>query len=252
VKAVDLEIWVRRVCALVVAAVAAYASYVHQREFALQGGADETSAALWPLSVDGLLLLSTVGLLKPTRPADRRARAVVWVAFLFGIGVSLAANIAAAPALAWKPVLVAGWPPVALLLSVELLAHRDRGREDTRAVSREDKGEKPEQEVHSFSAPRSGKSEKHAPPRQDSRGTPENGTGGSRPSAAGRSAEAVMWEHYQRERAAGRTPSGTELDRAAGTNNYGRAVLRQWRKSGRIPAAPTVQPLSTSVEPTEE
>lgn len=36
----------------------------------------------------------------------------------------MAANIAAAPVLAWKPVLVAGWPPVALLLAVELLAHR--------------------------------------------------------------------------------------------------------------------------------
>jgi DNA-binding IscR family transcriptional regulator len=32
----DLDLWVRRVCALVVAGMAAYASYVHQREFALQ------------------------------------------------------------------------------------------------------------------------------------------------------------------------------------------------------------------------
>ncbi|MFM9441710.1 hypothetical protein [Streptomyces acidiscabies] len=38
--------------------------------------------------------------------------------------VSLAANIAAAPALEWKPVLVAGRLPVALLLSVELLVRR--------------------------------------------------------------------------------------------------------------------------------
>jgi hypothetical protein len=97
---------------------------VHQREFALQGGADRTSATLWPLSVDGLLLLATVGVLKPSRGSDRRTRSVVWLAFLLGIAVSLAANIAAAPALAWKPVLVAGWPPVALLLAVELLAHR--------------------------------------------------------------------------------------------------------------------------------
>jgi hypothetical protein len=110
----DLDAWLRRVCALVVAGVAAYASYVHQRDFALQGGADPASATLWPLSVDGLLLLATVGLLKPSGRGGRRAR---WA-------VSLAANIAAAPALAWKPVLVAGWPPVALLLSVELLARR--------------------------------------------------------------------------------------------------------------------------------
>jgi hypothetical protein len=106
----------------VVAGVAAYASYVHQREFALQGGADRTSATLWPLWVDGLLLLATVGVLKQPAAGDRRTRYVVRLAFLLGIGVSLAANMAAAPALEWKPVLVAGWPPVALLLAVELLA----------------------------------------------------------------------------------------------------------------------------------
>ncbi|WP_461072495.1 DUF2637 domain-containing protein [Streptomyces pseudoechinosporeus] len=98
-----------------VAGVAAYASYVHQREFALQGGADRVSASLWPLSVDGLLLLATAGVLKRPTVRDRRTRYVVRLAFLLGIAVSLAANMAAAPALAWKPVLVAGWPPVALL-----------------------------------------------------------------------------------------------------------------------------------------
>jgi hypothetical protein len=120
---------------VVVAAVAAYASYLHQRAFALQGGADATSATLWPLSVDGLLLLVTVGLLTPARHAGRRTRFVVWLAFLLGIAVSLAANIAAAPTLAWQPVLVAGWPPVALLLSVELLAHRPAGRESAESAS---------------------------------------------------------------------------------------------------------------------
>lgn len=48
----DTEAWVRPLCALVVAGVAAYASYMHQREFALQGGADPVSASLWPLNVD--------------------------------------------------------------------------------------------------------------------------------------------------------------------------------------------------------
>ncbi|MGP4050855.1 DUF2637 domain-containing protein [Streptomyces sp. 2A115] len=81
-----------------------YASYVHQRDFALQGGADAVTCALWPLSVDGLLLLATAGLLKPTEGRGRRSRYVVWVAFLLGIAVSLAANIAAAAALTWKPV----------------------------------------------------------------------------------------------------------------------------------------------------
>ncbi|MFG3025436.1 DUF2637 domain-containing protein [Streptomyces sp. NPDC048254] len=122
----------RPLCALVVAGVAAYASYIHQRSFAVQGGADRVSASLWPLSVDGLLLLPTLGLLKQESDVGRRAKWAVWAAFLLGIAVSLAANVAAnvaaAPGLEWRSVLVAGRPPVALLLSVELLVHRTGSR----------------------------------------------------------------------------------------------------------------------------
>jgi hypothetical protein len=46
-----------------------------------------------------------------------------------------------------------------------------------------------------------------------------------------------MWTHYVREQRHGRTPSGAELDRVAGINNYGRTVLRQWREQGGIPVA---------------
>jgi GNAT superfamily N-acetyltransferase len=67
------EAWARRGCAIVVAAVAAYASYEHQRAFALRGGTDPTGASLWPLSVDGLLVLATIGLLKPAVGGSRRA-----------------------------------------------------------------------------------------------------------------------------------------------------------------------------------
>jgi hypothetical protein len=104
--------------------VAAYASYEHQRWFAAAGGADPASARLWPLSVDGLVLLASVGLLRTGPHTSRRNRCTLWLAFGLGIAVSLAANIAASPALGWQPILVAGWPPIALLLAVELLAHR--------------------------------------------------------------------------------------------------------------------------------
>ena len=109
VSRVDLELWFRRGCALIVAAVAAYSSYEHQRYFALEGGADAVNAGLWPLSVDGLLLLATVGLFRSGRQS-RRTRFVVWSAFLGCIAVSLAANIAAALTLTWQPVLAAGRP----------------------------------------------------------------------------------------------------------------------------------------------
>ena len=115
------DAWARRLGALAVAVVAAYASYQHQRGFALDGGADPATARLWPLSVDGLLVLSTAGLLRTS--ATRRARHTLRIAFAVGIVVSLAANIASAPAMTWAPILVAGWPPVALLLAVELLGH---------------------------------------------------------------------------------------------------------------------------------
>ncbi|WP_328869668.1 DUF2637 domain-containing protein [Streptomyces sp. NBC_00287] len=235
----DSETWLRRGCCLVVASVAAYASYIHQRSFALQGGADPASATLWPLSVDGLLLLATVGLLKPAHQVGRRARAVVWIAFLLGISVSLAANIAAAPALTWKPVLVAGWPPVALLFSVELLAHRSGDGLPTETIPSDqplspDGSREPEA--------RQGEGDELASAERGSRGGRESGTSGSRTSSRDRApitrrnAEQRMWEYFQSQQAAGRTPTGTELDRVAGTNNYGRAVLRQWRRTGRIPS----------------
>jgi hypothetical protein len=50
----------------------------------------------------------------------------------------------------------------------------------------------------------------------------------------------------EHERAARRTPTGTELDGVAGTNTYGRALLRQWRRSDRIPAAPEVSGTGTT------
>ncbi|MFE4964181.1 hypothetical protein [Streptomyces sp. NPDC056660] len=76
----------------------------------------------------GLLLLATLGLLKQENGVGRRAKWAVWAAFLLGIAVSLAANVTAASRSEWRSVLVAGWPPVALLLSVELLVHRTGSR----------------------------------------------------------------------------------------------------------------------------
>jgi Protein of unknown function (DUF2637) len=212
----ERELWLRRGCALIVASVAAYGSYEHQRGFAQHGGADHVSAAMWPLSVDGLLLLATVGLLKSGHHTSRRVRLAAWLAFLLGIAVSLAANIAAAPTLAWQPVLVAGWPPVALLLAAELLTHHPQPR--ARAET-EPAGSRPEpirETQH--------ETERAAKPRAVSE-------------PAKPSAEQIMWEHFRREQTHGRMPTGAELDRVAGTNNYGRTVLRRWRQQGRIPSA---------------
>lgn len=221
-----MDVWVRRGCTLIVAAVAAYSSYEHQREFALRGGADATSATLWPLSVDGLLVLATVGLLRGESAASRRVRVAVWLSFLLGIAVSLAANIAAAPTLAWQPVLVAGWPPVALLLAVELLGHRPSRREPIET-------ELPESATNRDSETGCGSGVVT---------TPSVVSQTVQPSTERSTAQEIMWEYFLRVQAGGRIPTGAELDRAAGTNNYGSRVLRQWREEGRIQSAGEIAP----------
>jgi hypothetical protein len=139
------------------------------------------------LSVDGLLLLTTVALVKPRGTSSRRTRFAVWLGFWLGIAVSLAANIAAAPSLSWQPIVVAGWPPVALLLSVELLDHRHRARE-----SSESQPELQAEILGAGESPESGKTITLAPL---SRVT--------RPARRPR-AEDVMWAHFQHERAGDR------------------------------------------------
>lgn len=244
-RRVDWELCVRRFCALVVAGVAAFASFEHQRGFALRGGADPLNAWLWPFSVDGLLVLATVALLKTDATTSRRGRVAAWLSFGLGVAVSLVANVAAAPELEWRPVLVAGWPPVALLLAVELLAHRSRPRDNNETapstvpdVARDGAEEEiPEPTQSADDSGPDGGGEVGAQTSGES--AAESGlvpaavaeTGGAEPTA-----QEVMWAHYLREQAHGRVPTGAELDRVASTNNYGRTVLRQWREQGRIPA----------------
>ncbi|MBB5153653.1 hypothetical protein BJ970_001187 [Saccharopolyspora phatthalungensis] len=100
---------------------AAYVSYRHGREFALRFGADETTATLWPLIVDGLLTMATIELWKASHRHFATGRWKAWLSFALGIGLSLCANIASAPELNAFSIAVAACPPLALLLSVELL-----------------------------------------------------------------------------------------------------------------------------------
>jgi hypothetical protein len=159
---------------------------------------------------------------------------VVWRAFFLGIAVSLAANIAAAPVLDWHETLVAGWPPVALLLSVELLTH-DESNSSPRETLTKARPERDDRPDHPHpSEPR----DALASPGQSAATvltTPRRKKGGS-------NAEAAMWAHFQQQQAQGRNPTGAELDRIAGTNNYGRAVLARWRRTGRIPSTPHRRP----------
>lgn len=110
--------WVTTLTVILVAACAARASYDHQRRFVELAG--ETEAAWYlPLSVDGMMLVASLNMLVH-RWDDRPAGWLTWCALGLGGVASLAANVAAAePTLIGR--VVAGWPPVCLLVSYELL-----------------------------------------------------------------------------------------------------------------------------------
>lgn len=216
----DGALWVQCACTALVALGAAYASYRHGREFALRFGADATTAAIWPLIVDGLLTSATVELWKTGHGRGDGDQWKAWLAFAFGIVLSLCANIAAAPQLSVFAVAVAACPPLALLLAVELLNRAlKRHRAETISENANETNETGEIGSETARVVRLGVV-----------------SGESRPPAEP-TAEQKMWAYYVIERAKGRTPTGAELDRIAGTNNYGRRVLRRWRETGHLPAA---------------
>jgi hypothetical protein len=212
-------LWIQCACTALVALGAAYASYRHGREFALRFGADEATAAIWPLIVDGLLTTATVELWKSGHGQRGGGRWAVWLSFVFGICLSLCANVAAAPELSVFAVADAACPPLALLLAVELLNRAlKRHRAETGAETANETTETAKADDETASVVRlavvSGESRSPTEP----------------------TAEQRMWVYYVTERSKGRTPTGAELDRIAGTNNYGRRLLRRWRALGNFPA----------------
>lgn len=207
----DQTLWIQCVCTALVAVGAACVSYRHGQQFAARFGADTISAAIWPLLVDGLLTMATVELWKSSDGRGRSAWAA-WLAFTFGICLSLCANIAAAPLLTPLSVAVAACPPLALLLAAELLNRAlKRQRASTSAPAEPDAVA-----AHVTVAP--------AVPTCDL-------SVEIRPPNAKTTAKQRMWAYYQAERRSGRTPTGADLDRIAGTNNYGRRLLRIWQTS---------------------
>jgi len=222
----DRALWVQCACTALVALGAAYASYRHGREFALRFGADEATAAIWPLIVDGILTTATVELWKTTthgRPSGGRWAA--WLAFVFGICLSLCANVAAAPELSVFAVAVAACPPLALLLAVELLnrALKRHRAETVSETTNETLGRGETELATTVSLAVATDQSQH-------QGEP--------------TAEQRMWAYYVTQRSKGIEPTGAELDRIAGTNNYGRRLLRRWRTTGppSWPPGPVGQP----------
>jgi hypothetical protein len=203
-----------------------------------------------------LLVLASLALLDPALTRARPwVQAVVRSAFVAGVVVSLAANVAAAGAWTWAAVLVAGWPPLALLLSAEILIHSTT--HDTSMKTRHASAGRPGESRSPDHGTGTGKPVSpgtDTPAAVDSAEPgpvtgPAAGTTNATRSTRRGEAQRVMWEHYRRALAAGRTLTGAELDRIAGTRDYGRAVLARWRRTGRIPETTDAEPAGQNESP---
>jgi hypothetical protein len=117
--------WTTRIAVAIVAAVAAAVSYAHMYSLAHHAGEDWRSWLL-PLSVDGLIVASSMTLLVRKRQGQSGGF-LAYSAMWLGVLVSLGANIAAAaPTLEGR--LVAAWPPLALLYGYELLMRQVKSK----------------------------------------------------------------------------------------------------------------------------
>lgn len=112
--------------ALIVGGIAAYQSYFHMSELITEAGQDKHGAAwVLPLSVDGLALTATVNMIQAKR-AGRKPTLTSWVALGAGVLTSLAANVASAWDDGAIARVVAGWPAIAVMLVIELLARKGK------------------------------------------------------------------------------------------------------------------------------
>lgn len=108
--------------ALIVAGIAAVASYSHMRHLAVEYGQTEVIADMLPISVDGMLVVATVAL-----GDGRRYRWSAWLAFWIGVVASIIANVLAAEPSAIARC-ISAWPAIAFLLVVEVITRGGRGQ----------------------------------------------------------------------------------------------------------------------------
>jgi hypothetical protein len=104
---------------------AAVLSYRHQFELAAGHGESALTDKLLPISIDGLLLAGTLAVLD----ASRRQTGHAWAARItvgLGVGMTMWANIVHGLAFGWTGIILSGWPPVALMAAIEVLARMVR------------------------------------------------------------------------------------------------------------------------------
>ncbi|MFI0409218.1 DUF2637 domain-containing protein [Actinomadura sp. 3N508] len=116
--------WASTASVLVLAGIAAVISYKHMYHLVLRYGETSWTAALLPVSVDGMIAVASMSLLVDSRQG-RRSGLLPWALLVLGSAASLAANVAVAePSVVGR--LIAAWPSCALIGAYELLMRQIR------------------------------------------------------------------------------------------------------------------------------
>jgi len=113
--------WIRHTTTasvVLLAAIAAVVSYAHMHQLVLRHGESAWSAALIPLSVDGMIAAASMSLLLASRRGSRGG-VLPWTLLVIASLASLGANVAVAePTIIGR--VVAAWPSFALIGAYEL------------------------------------------------------------------------------------------------------------------------------------
>ena len=112
---------------LLVAAIAAVISYQHVVALALRYGQPALAAYLLPVSVDGLVAVSSLVMLR----AARIGVSAPWLArtgLVLAVIATLACNVGYGAAHGWPGALLSGWPAVAFVVAAETAITMTRRR----------------------------------------------------------------------------------------------------------------------------
>jgi hypothetical protein len=118
---------------LLVAAIAAVISYQHVVALALRYGQPVLAAYLLPVSIDGLVAVSSLVMLR----AARLSVTAPWLArtgLILAIMATLACNVGYGVAHGWPGALLSGWPAVAFVVAAEVAITMTR-REPSRKAA---------------------------------------------------------------------------------------------------------------------
>jgi hypothetical protein len=104
---------------LTVAVIAAVVSYSHIFDLAYAHHEFGTAARLLPVSVDGLIASASLALLHAARKGIG-APAIAYLMLWLGVGATVAANVGYGLPYGWLAAVIAAWPAVAFVGSVEM------------------------------------------------------------------------------------------------------------------------------------